>query len=70
MSLPFMQGYGISEAIQSYRIPKVSRIAYRSTVPANLPIYGICGTFSNGTREIYILDDGVSICCVGSRLVG
>lgn len=52
-----MPGMNISEAIQSFKIPKVSQVAV-STELAPYGLYGIKGHYSNGDAVLYLVDEG------------
>lgn len=66
MSLPFSQGYAISEAIQALRIPKVRAIAYTSRDHRiEFGLYGIRGTWADGARNVYLIDEGTGVVVVG-----
>jgi hypothetical protein len=67
MSLPFMPGQGIKEAIKQLNVPKVDMIAYgggfsTSVEPgAGYGFYGIQGNYKDCKIRLYVLDSGVSL---------
>ena len=76
MQLPFMQGMGIKAAIKEFKIPKISHVAYQGGVVCRgkaetftAGLYGLRAHYANGTREIYLADDGLSITPVAAKLV-
>lgn len=62
-----MPGMAIKEAVKEFRIPKVSHIAISHEM-APLGFYGIRGHYANGTGQVYLVDDGISLTPVCSEI--
>lgn len=67
---PAMAGLAIELAITEFGIPKVDRAGISTKlVQGRFEVYGIQGTYANGTARIYVLDEGNALTPVASELL-
>lgn len=67
-SVGMSQGMAINTAVKEFKIPRPSRFGISSGL-APYGLYAIVGTWKDGLRAVYFVDDGCSLTPVGTELI-